>query len=69
MTVEKKIITIGGGGFTHNQDNDQDKFILDHINKKKCSLGFLPTASNDNTNKTDLFYKRFEILDLSLIHI
>ena len=37
MTVEKKIITIGGGGFTHNQDNDQDKFILDHINKKKCS--------------------------------
>ena len=31
MTVEKKIITIGGGGFTHNQDNDQDKFILDHI--------------------------------------
>ena len=68
MKIEKKIITIGGGGFTHNQDNDQDQFILDHINKKNCSLGFLPIASKDDSNKTKLFYKRFEDLDLNVSH-
>ena len=68
MKIKKKIITIGGGGFTHNQDNDQDQFILDHINKKNCSLGFLPIASNDDSNKTKLFYKRFEDLDLNVSH-
>ena len=68
MKIEKKIITIGGGGFTHNLDNDQDQFILDHINKKNSSLGFLPIASNDDSNKTKLFYKRFEDLDLNVSH-
>ena len=68
MKIEKKIITIGGGGFTHNLDNDQDQFILDHINKKNSSLGFLPIASNDDSNKTKLFYKRFEDLDLNISH-
>ena len=68
MKIEKKIITIGGGGFTHNQDNDQDQFILNHIKKKNSSLGFLPIASNDDSNKTKLFYKRFEDLDLNVSH-
>ena len=68
MKIEKKIITIGGGGFTHNQDNDQDQFILNHIKKKNSSLGFLPIASNDDSNKTKLFYKRFEDLDLNISH-
>ena len=68
MKIEKKIITIGGGGFTHNLDNDQDQFILGHINKKNSSLGFLPIASNDDSNKTKLFYKRFEDLDLNVSH-
>ena len=68
MKIKKKIITIGGGGFTHNQDNDQDQFILNHINKKNSSLGFLPIASNDDSNKTKLFYKRFEDLDLNVSH-
>ena len=68
MKIKKKIITIGGGGFTHNQDYDQDQFILNHINKKNFSLGFLPIASKDDSNKTKLFYKRFEDLDLNLSH-
>ncbi len=68
MKIERKIITIGGGGFTHNQDNDQDQFILNNIKKKNSSLGFLPIASNDDSNKTKLFYKRFEDLDLNISH-
>ncbi len=68
MKIKKKIITIGGGGFTHNQDNDQEQFILDNFKKKNPSLGFLPIASNDDSNKTNLFYKRFEDLDLNVSH-
>tara|TARA_B100000963_G_scaffold185886_1_gene161565 strand:- start:296 stop:988 length:693 start_codon:yes stop_codon:yes gene_type:complete len=68
VKIKKKIIAIGGGGFTHNQDKDQDQFILEQINKKNCSLGFLPTASNDDTNKTSRFYKRFENYNLKLSH-
>ena len=68
MKIKKKIITIGGGGFTHNQDDDQEQFILDCINKKNCSLGFLPTASNDDSSKTKLFYKRFEVSGLNVSH-
>tara|TARA_Y100001936_G_C16057889_1_gene662267 strand:+ start:1327 stop:2019 length:693 start_codon:yes stop_codon:yes gene_type:complete len=68
VKIKKKIITIGGGGFTHNLDKDQDQFILDKINKRNCSLGFLPTASNDDINKTDLFYKRFESSNLKISH-
>ena len=48
MKIKKKIITIGGGGFTHNQDNDQDQFILNHIKKKNSKLEFLPIESKDD---------------------
>ena len=47
MKVKKQIIAVGGGGFTHNTDSDLDQFFLDKISKKNCSIGFLPTASND----------------------
>ena len=46
MKAKKQIIAIGGGGFTHNEDSDLDQFFLDQISKEKCSIGFLPTASN-----------------------
>ena len=68
MKSKKQIIAIGGGGFTHNQDNDLDQFFLDKISKKSCSIGFLPTASNDNSKKTELFYKRFENTNLKVSH-
>ena len=61
MKIKKKIITIGGGGFTHKQDNDQDQFILNHINKKNSSLGFLPIASNDDSIKPNYFTKDLKI--------
>ena len=60
MVRNKKIISIGGGGFTHNTDKSLDQFVLNQVNLKKFKIGFLPTASKDNKEKTDLFYKRFE---------
>ena len=54
MKGKKQIIAVGGGGFTHDEDSDLDQFFLDQINKKKCSIGFLPTASHDAVSYTHL---------------
>ena len=68
MKGKKKIITVGGGGFTHNEDRDLDQFFVDKLSKENCSIGFLPTASNDDSRKTELFYKRFENTSLKVSH-
>ena len=65
---KKKIISIGGGGFTHEADESLDQFVLNQLTKKKFKIGFLPTASKDNKKKIDLFYKRFENSSLELSH-
>ena len=57
---KKIIIAIGGGGFTHKSDEALDEYVVNQVNKSSISLGFLPTASNDNKEKIDLFYKRFK---------
>ena len=54
--IEKKIIAIGGGGFTHKSDIKLDEFILSQCKKSKIKFGFLPTASKDSPEKIDLFY-------------
>ncbi len=66
--VEKKIIAIGGGGFTHQLDESLDKFVLDQSKKIKNKIGFLATASKDDKNKINLFYKRFENIKYELSH-
>ena len=65
---KKKIISIGGGGFTHETDESLDQFVLSKLNTKNFKIGFLPTASKDNQKKIDLFYKRFENSNLELSH-
>jgi len=57
---KKKIISVGGGGFTHETDESLDQFIINQLNVKNFKIGFLPTASKDDEKKIDLFYKRFE---------
>ena len=64
----KYIVAIGGGGFTHGTDKSLDDFILGIKDKKNFNIGFLPTASNDDNAKTQLFYKRFRNLGHSLSH-
>ena len=53
---QKKIIAIGGGGFTHRSDEVLDKFVIDQCKKKQINFGFLPTASEDNKDKICLLY-------------
>ena len=65
---KKIIIAIGGGGFTHSSDEDLDKYVINQVNKSNINIGFLPTASNDNQEKIDLFYKRFKSQKLKLSH-
>ena len=33
--IEKKIIAIGGGGFTHQLDENLDQFVIDQLKKQK----------------------------------
>ena len=66
--VVKKIIAIGGGGFTHQSDQSLDQFVLSHTEKKDFKIGFLPTASNDSQKKIDLFYTRFNNIKSQLSH-
>lgn len=66
--ITKKIVAIGGGGFTHESDNTLDQFFLDQCSKKKIKLGFLATASRDDKKKINLFYKKFENKNLELSH-
>ena len=64
----KKIIAIGGGGFTHRSDEVLDKFVIDQCKKKQINFGFLPTASEDNKDKIKLFYSELDKYNIQLSH-
>ncbi len=66
--IKKKIIAIGGGGFTHQLDENLDQFVIDQFKKKNIKIGFLATASKDDEKKISLFYKRFENTESKLSH-
>ena len=66
--IKKKIIAIGGGGFTHHTDESLDQFVLDQSKKTNIKIGFLATASKDDEKKISLFYKRFENTESELSH-
>jgi len=52
--IEKKIIAIGGGGFTHQLDQSLDQFVIDKLKKTNNKIGFLATASKDDEKKNKL---------------
>ena len=66
--IKKKIIAIGGGGFTHQLDESLDQFVIDQFKKTNIKIGFLATASKDDEKKISLFYKRFENTESELSH-
>ena len=66
--IHKKIISIGGGGFTHQSDKNLDEFVLNQCEVKNIKIGFLATASKDDKKKINFFYNRFEKLNLQLSH-
>ena len=59
--ITRKIVAIGGGGFTHESDDTLDQFFLDQCSKKKIKLGFLATASKDDKKKLIYFIKNLKI--------
>ncbi len=65
---KKKIISVGGGGFTHQTDEGLDQFIINQLSVKNFKIGFLPTASKDDKKKINLFYKRFKSNNSELSH-
>ena len=67
-SIEKKIVAIGGGGFTHQLDESLDQFVIDQVKKTNIKIGFLATASKDDEKKISLFYKRFENTESELSH-
>ncbi len=66
--LKKKIITVGGGGFTHQLDKKLDKFILSQLRKDNSKIGFLATASKDDKSKINSFYDRFSKTNFKLSH-
>ena len=66
--IEKKIITIGGVGVSPESDRSLDLFILSQLKKTKNNIGFLGTASKDDDEKIEKFYKKFENSNSELSH-
>jgi peptidase E len=67
-SAERKIIAIGGVGVSPESDEKLDLYILSHSKKTKNSIGFLGTASKDDKEKINKFYKRFENTNSHLSH-
>ena len=66
--IEKKIIAIGGVGVTPESDESLDHFILNQLKKIKNNIGFLGTASKDDNEKVEKFYKKFDNSNSELSH-
>ena len=66
--IKKKIIAIGGVGITPESDKNLDLFILNQLKKTKNDIGFLATASEDDDEKIEKFYKKFENNNSDLSH-
>jgi dipeptidase E len=58
----RRILAMGGGGFTmHEQDRSDalDRFVLELTGKEAPRICFLPTASGDPRDQVTRFYERF----------
>jgi dipeptidase E len=72
---ERRILAMGGGGFTMNERNPAlDRLVLTLTGKPLPKICFLPTASGDPREQVTRFYERFsdwpcEPSTLSLFHL
>ncbi|MEH7225600.1 peptidase E [Bacillus sp. JJ1566] len=66
----RQIIAMGGGGFSMEPDNLLlDQYILAQIRKDSPKVCFVPTASGDQTNYIERFYKAFTRLPCRPTHL
>ncbi len=64
------IIVIGGGGFGRNPNAPIiEKYIIDQSNAIKPNITFFPTASAENENYIENYYKAFSQLNCNAKHI
>ena len=66
--AQMRLISIGGGGFTHNSHPDLDAFCLRHT-VPAPSIGFVGVASDDDQTKLDRFYQHFDHHGAALEHL
>tara|TARA_B100000575_G_scaffold150687_1_gene120139 strand:- start:9426 stop:10124 length:699 start_codon:yes stop_codon:yes gene_type:complete len=66
----KQIIAIGGGGFGRKIGSlSIEKYILKQCLNKNPKICFIPTATGDDQNYIDTFYKAFDSLGCQTSHI
>ena len=66
----KQIIAIGGGGFGRAiGDLKIEKYIIDQCDSKNPKICFIPTATGDDKDYIDNFYKAFNSLECNTSHI
>lgn len=71
---ERRILAMGGGGFTMEESSALDRFVLSLTGAQVPRVCFLPTASGDPREQMTRFYERFgawpcEPTTLSLFHL
>jgi peptidase E len=55
----RRILAMGGGGFTMERNGSLDRFALTLTGKEVPKICFLPTASGDPREQVTKFYERF----------
>ena len=55
----RRILAMGGGGFTMERNDALDRFVLTLTGKAVPKVCFLPTASGDPREQVTKFYERF----------
>ena len=66
----KQIIAIGGGGFGREINELKiEKYIIDQSSNKNPSICFIPTATGDDPQYIENFYKAFDSLGCKTSHI
>ena len=66
----KQIIAIGGGGFGREiKELKIEKYIVDQSTNKNPSICFIPTATGDDSQYIENFYKAFDSLGCKTSHI
>lgn len=68
--TNRHIIAIGGGGFGREiKDLKIERYIVSQAKKENPSICFIPTATGDDSNYIENFYKAFNSLNCKTSHI
>jgi len=66
----RQIIAMGGGGFSMEPENLLlDQYILSQAKKEYPKVCFVPTASGDQDNYVERFYKAFNVMKCTPSHL